>query len=165
MARGKKKVFVEQAPEEKPEVLEVVASTVEIEEEEKVKTVSSGDDMVVIATCLSHGLEFDDVPNGYGGTKKVVFPSINAHLVGKPEGVLVDGGRAVAVRIPRKDWEAIKRMHGREAAFVCNPPCLYEYGTIENFNKDVDGVIKYMKTGLEAEDPAELGVQEVENER
>ena len=145
------------APVKKTEELAVVASNLE---EEK-QTLPESSETVCIACALPLGLKFDDVPNGHGGTKEIVFPGLNQALRGGRGGILVGAGHAVAVTIARKDWEAIKRMHGREDAFVGvngNLPCLIEMDSIAEFNSRKTEIITEMKTGLEAADPKDVGV-------
>lgn len=139
------------------EIAEVAESTVlpEVPEEE------AGDGRVAIACCLTHGLKFSDVPCG-NGTKTIVFPGINSNLRGETSGVLALPGNALCVYLDKKDWEAIKRMHGQEQAFTGvngGMPCIYELkGT---FKEEVrDGVIAEMKTGLEGADPEKMNVTE-----
>ena len=140
------------------ETLEVVESTVrdsQIKGDESSATVA-------IACCLIHGIEFDDIPDGKGGLKSVVFPGINSHLKGAREGILTSGGDALCVNIAKKDWEQIKRLHGKEAVFVGRngrPPCIYEFGTVKAFKSNQD-IIREMRTGHEPIDPKSLGVEE-----
>lgn len=132
---------------------------------EEQKTVKEGADTVCIACALPLGLKFDDVPNGKGGTKTIVFPGLNQALRGEKGGVLLGAGHAVAVTLSRADWEAIKARHGREVAFVGvngNPPCLVEMADVNEFNSRKTEVIADMKTGLEAADPKEVGVQKTD---
>ena len=47
------------------------------------KSTAKTQSTVIIACTLAHGLKFDDVPNGNGGTKTIVFPGVNDSLRGK----------------------------------------------------------------------------------
>ena len=142
----------------KVETLEVVESTVrdsQVKGEESSATVA-------IAVCLTHGIEFDDIPDGQGGFKSVVFPGINSHLKGAREGILTAGGDALCVNIAKKDWEQIQRLHGKEAVFVGRngrPPCIYEFGSVKAFKANQD-IIREMRTGHEPVDPKAMGVEE-----
>lgn len=84
------------------------------------------------AACRS-GLKFDDVDNGNGGAKTVVFPGVNHALRGQAKGVLLGAGNAVLVGVARRDWEDIKRKHGGERAFTAMPPLLWEMRSEKEF--------------------------------
>lgn len=156
MSRRKTTKAVETAP--------VVASNID----EAPASVSESSDNVIIACHLPLGLIFDDVPNGSGGTKSVEFPGLNAALRGNPRGgILLGAGKAVAVSIPRRDWEAIKAMHGKEPVFTGvrgNPPCLIEMQSIEEFNSRRDEIISEMRHGLEPIDPASVKVKTADSD-
>lgn len=148
----------------KSEAAPVVASNFE----DTPAAVSESSDNVIIACHLPLGLVFDDVPNGMGGTKKVEFPGLNASLRGNARGgILLGAGKAVAVSIARKDWEAIKAMHGKEPVFRGvggNPPCLIEMQSIEEFNARRDEIVSEMKHGLEPIDPAAVRVKAADSD-
>lgn len=140
------------------EVAQVVESTIR---DPKMKGEESSA-TVAIAVCLTHGIEFNDIPDGKGGFKTVVFPGINSHLKGLKEGILTSGGDALCINIPKTDWENIKRLHGREIAFVGRngrPPCIYEFGSVKAFKSNQD-IIREMRTGLEPVDPTSVNVEE-----
>ena len=149
-----------QADTKKVEVAEVVESTID---NPKMKGTESRE-TVAIAVCLVHGIEFDDIPDGKGGFKSIVFPGINSHLKGKKEGILTSGGDALCINIAKTDWEHIKRLHGEEAAFNGRngcPPCIYEFGTVKAFKSNHD-LISQMRTGLEPIDPKSVNVVETQ---
>lgn len=137
---------------------EVIASTMDVEPEADAET----GEKISIAVSLPHGIKFDDVPNGAGGTKTVVFPGVNDALRGKKSGVLALPGNAVCVQILKRDWEAIKAMHGREIAFVGRNgrmPCIYPVGDVKGF-KSARSEIEEMRHGLEPIEPVQAGVEE-----
>lgn len=141
MARAKKN----QNTEDK--ALKVLESTAD--EPVKKARGSSGGDMVYIACGMPLGIKFDDVDNGNGGYKTVEFPGINHSLRGKAKaGVLLGSGNAVCVAIARKDWECIKRKHGRERAFTALPPLLMEMKSESEFRARRDEIAE-MKTGVD----------------
>ena len=107
------------------EVAQVVESTIK---DPKMKGEESSA-TVAIAVCLIHGIEFDDIPDGKGGYKSIVFPGINSHLKGLKEGILTSGGDALCINIPKSDWEHIKRLYGSMGQFKSYnglPPCIME---------------------------------------
>lgn len=130
--------------------------------EEITEEVRGGEETVTVASHLPFALKFDDVPSG-NGTKTVIIPSVNDHLRGNPNGgILLGKGKAIAFTLPKKDWEAIKRMHGKEAAFTGvggNLPCLIEMRDKEEFKARQDE-IREMVSGLEPQDPNALQVEE-----
>lgn len=138
--------------------LGIVADTAE-QETTKVSDVS-GDEVIYIACGMPLGIKFDDVDNGNGGTKVVKFPGVNHALKGKKKGILLGAGNAVLVAIARKDWEDIKRKHGRERAFTANPPLLWEMKSEKEFKARRDEIAE-MRTGVEPVDPASVGVEKV----
>ena len=115
-----------------------------------VPVVSTGDDMITIACRLPLGIAFDDVPNGTGGFKTIIFPSVNE--CAKHGGVLVDAGKAVAIQIAKKDWENILHNHGREIAFTGRdgyPPCIVPMKDMNEFRSRQTEIIADMAHGLE----------------
>ena len=158
MAATKRKTQVKAKIEE----AEVIASTMD---EEPEQTESQGE-MISIACCLPFGLKFTDIPDSKGGTKTVIFPGINKALKGKADGILALPGNAVCVTIPKKDWEAVLKIHGREMAFTGRNggmPCIWPVGDVKGF-KSSKSEIKEMKTGLEPIDPTSVGVKEAKQE-
>lgn len=138
--------------------LGIIADTSE-KEAEKVSA-ASGDEVVYVACGMPLGIKFDDVDNGNGGTKVVKFPGVNHTLRGAKKGVLLGAGNAVLVSLSRKDWEDIKRKHGKERAFTALPPLLWEMKNEKDFKARRDEIAD-MKTGVEPIDPASVGVEEV----
>lgn len=138
--------------------LGIIADTSE-KEAEKVSA-ASGDEVVYVACGMPLGIKFDDVDNGIGGTKVVKFPGVNHALRGAKKGVLLGAGNAVLVSLSRKDWEDIKRKHGKERAFTALPPLLWEMKNEKDFKARRDEIAD-MKTGVEPIDPASVGVEEV----
>ena len=138
--------------------LGIIADTSE-KEAEKVSA-ASGDEVVYVSCGMPLGIKFDDVDNGIGGTKVVKFPGVNHALRGAKKGVLLGAGNAVLVSLSRKDWEDIKRKHGKERAFTALPPLLWEMKNEKDFKARRDEIAD-MKTGVEPIDPASVGVEEV----
>lgn len=139
------------------EEVQVVASTLENETESAVEGGT-----IAIACCLPFGLRFDDIPDGKGGTKVVTLPGLNEGLRGKREGVLALPGNAVCVQLPKQDWEALLKTHGREVAFTGRDgrmPCVYPVGDVKGF-KSARSEIAEMKHGLEPIAPDVVGVTE-----
>ena len=106
----------------KPASTDIVGGT--LHRGEKTESVSS--DYTFIACGLMNGIKFDDVDNGNGGTKVIEFDGINHDLRGKAEGILLPTGNAVIKRVLKKDWEDIKKKHGRERIFTAVPALLFE---------------------------------------
>ena len=130
-------------PVEKPEII-----VDNIEKDAPV--VSQGAETITIACHLPFAIAFDDVPNGNGGTKTIVFPSVND--VTRNGGILVGMGKAVAVTIAKKDWDNIVAMHGKEIAFTGrngNPPCLIPMKDANEFKARQTEIIAEMVHGLE----------------
>lgn len=138
--------------------LSIVADTAEKEVEKA--SGASGEDIIYIACGMPLGIIFDDVDNGNGGTKTVEFPGVNHALRGKKKGILLGPGNAVLVSVARKDWEDIKRKHGKERAFTAMPPLLWEMKSEKDFKARRDEIAE-MKTGVEPVDPKSVGVEEV----
>lgn len=127
--------------------------------EEPAKVVSGSPDEIIYVACgLPLGIKFDDVDNGNGGVKTVVFPGVNHALKGKHKGVLLGPGNAVLVAVSKRDWEDIKRKHGRERAFTRMPPLLMEMKSEKEFKARRDEVAE-MRTGVEPVNPDTLGVE------
>lgn len=140
----------------------VVGST--FEETEKTKSAAKTEETVTLAVSLPHGLKFDDVPCGDGGTKTIVFPGLNDSLRFKTEGILLGKGNAVAFRIDKTDWENILRMHGKEAAFVGvngGLPCIVAMKDENEFKARTDE-LKEIDHGVNPIDPSRVGVQETQ---
>ncbi len=149
MARPRKIV----APAQTVEKPEIIADNVA----KPVPVVSSGEENILIACHLAHGIAFDDVPDGKGGTKTIVFPSIN-QAAGNG-GILVGTGKAVAIQISKRDWENIKRMHGREIAFTGRnggAPCIVPMKDQNEFRARQNEIISEMQSGLEPLTETEL---------
>ncbi len=130
------------------------------------KSAAKTQSTVIIACTLAHGLKFDDVPNGNGGTKTIVFPGVNDSLRGKRDGILLGKGNSVAFQIDKEDWENIKRMHGQEAVFTGvngGLPCLMEMKSVQEF-RDREDELKEASHGLNPIDPESVNVEEVKNE-
>lgn len=139
-------------------VLNVIDSTAD-ELEKKAKGSGKSSNRVYVACGLMLGIKFNDVDNGNGGLKTVVFPGINSHLRGKESGILTGDGNAVLVSLDREDWECIKRKHGKERIFTAVPPLLMEVKNRDEFNERKDE-IKEMATGTAPVDPKNEKVQE-----
>lgn len=155
MARNKNNTTP--AADESP--IQVEASSLEGNEETGKE--DSGD-MISIAVSLPFGMIFDDIPNGRGGKKKIALPGMNDHLKGLRSGVLALPGNALCVRLPKADWEALKRLHGKEIAFTGrngSVPCIFEVGDKAGF-KAAQSEIAEITHGLEALDPKDAGVEE-----
>ena len=138
-----------------PKKLQIITDTTE----EPVKNVSgNAEEMIYIACGLPLGIKFDDVANGNGGVKTVTFPGVNHALRGKSKGVLLGPGNAVLVSVAKKDWEDIKRKHGRERAFTRMPPLLMEMKSEKEFKARRDEIAE-MRSGVEPVDPLKCGVE------
>lgn len=136
--------------------LNVVTSTQE--EKKRSSRRSSANNVVYIACALPISLKFDDVDDGHGGFKSVIFPSVNDHLRGKRHGILLDAGNSVLVSIAKEDWECIKRKHGTERIFISQPPKLWEFKSEADYRAAKDETAE-MKTGLEPVTPESAGVK------
>lgn len=136
-----------------------IISTAEIDADAKVaKGGKSSNNIIYIASSLALGIKFDDVPNGNGGTKTVVIPGVN-HALRGTNGILLGPGNAVLVPIEKDDWEAIKKMHGREKMFVSVPPLVREFKSESDFKAARDE-IRDVVNGCEPIDPnKEQGIQ------
>lgn len=139
---------------------DVVGSTLDTERAEE----KTGSNVVTLAVCLRCGHKFTDVPNGQGGTKTVYLAGIDDTLRGKMTAILAPAGNCVFQTIAREDWEAIKRMHGRERMFLGmngHAPCVFEVeGTASTAKKDYKDEIATMATGFEPLDTAAEHVTE-----
>ena len=132
--------------------------------EEPAKNVSGNTEETVYIACgMPLGIKFDDVDNGNGGTKTVTFPGVNHALRGKAKGILLGAGNAVLVAIAKKDWEDIKRKHGRERAFTRMPPLLMEMKNEKEFKARRDEIAE-MRTGVEPVNPEKQGVEPAKEE-
>lgn len=119
---------------------------------------STGSEMVYIACGMPLGIKFDDVDNGNGGFKTVAFPGVNHALRGKSKGILLGAGNAVCVAVSKRDWEDIKRKHGKERAFTGMPPLLMEMKSEKEFKARRDEIAE-MRTGVEPVNPESQGVE------
>ncbi len=129
--------------------------------QEDVKNVSkSAGNKVYIACGMPLGIKFDDVDNGNGGFKTVVFPGINHALTGKSAGILLGSGNAVLVAIDANDWVDIKRKHGRERCFTSVPPLLMEVKNEAEFKARKKEDIAEMRTGVDPVKPEDEKVEE-----
>lgn len=118
--------------------------------EKEAPVISQSADTITIACHLPFALAFDDVPNGAGGTKTIVFPSVND--VHRNGGILVEAGKAVAVTVSKADWDAILSMHGGEVVFTGKnglPPCLIPMKDAAEFRARQNEIISEMAHGLE----------------
>lgn len=129
------------------------------EQENKNVSGGTGNTQICIACGLPLGIKFDDVDNGNGGYKTIVFPGINHALVGKASGILLGSGNAVLVTIDANDWEDIKRKHGKERAFTSVPPLLMVVKDKEEFNARKKEDISEMKTGVDPVKPEDEKVE------
>lgn len=129
-----------------------IISTADIDADAKLsKSGKPSNNIIYIASSLPLGIKFDDVPNGNGGTKVVIIPGVN-HALRGTNGILLGPGNAVLVSVDKDDWEAIKRMHGREKMFTSVPPLLREFKSESDFKAARDE-IKDVVNGCEPVDP------------
>ena len=136
----------------------VVGST--FTEEKAVDTSTS--EMISIAVSLPYDLRFDDIPQDGGGTKSITLPSINSNLRGSRTPILALAGNALCVNMPKKDWEALLAIHGREPVFTGvngRMPCVYPVGDKAGF-LSAESEIKSMRSGLEPIEPKDVDVVE-----
>lgn len=119
----------------------------------------------IIACHLPFDIRFDDIPDGKGGFKSITLTGLNSNLRGKASGILqVDG--SLAQSLLKKDWEAILKIHGREAVFTGvngHIPCIVEVGSKANFLAR-ESELREQRHGLEPIDPKKVGVQETPKE-
>lgn len=119
----------------------------------------------VVACHLPFDIRFDDIPDGKGGFKSITLTGLNSALRGKSSGILqVDG--SLAQSLLKKDWEAILKIHGREAVFTGvngQIPCIIEVGNKANFLAR-ESELREQRHGLEPIDPKKVGVQETPKE-
>lgn len=151
--------------------LESVAETPRQTEQSTAKaTVSKGrsddsEEKVYVSCALSNGIKFDDVDNGHGGVETVVIPGHNHGLRGQQGAILDATGHASLFPITRRQWESIKKKHGRERPFTSNPPLLREWGSVADFNsKTAQDEIRASRTGVEPRRPEDLGVEKAKAE-
>ena len=144
------------AARKKDTTLEIITETAE---EQPVKTASAGSDMTFVACALPLGIIYDDVDNGAGGFKTVTFPGVNHALAGKKTGILLGKGNAVLVSIAKKDWEDIKKKHGRERYFVNVPAQLFEVEGGESEFKSRRDEISEIDNGVNPVDPKSTGTE------
>lgn len=143
------------------ETAQVVGSTME-----QAPQVEESGETIAIACSLPFGLRFTDIPNGKGGTKTVVLPGVNQALKGKKSGTLALPGNAICVTLPKADWEALVRIHGKEVAFTGRNgamPCIWPVGDLKGFHA-AESEIAEMKHGLEPINPEAVGVKETKGD-
>lgn len=132
--------------------------------DEKVADASSGE-LISLAVSLPYDLRFDDIPAKGGGTKSITLPSINSSQKGSNHPILISGGNALHVQIPKDDWEALLAVHGRETVFTGKDggiPCVYPVGDKAGFIA-AESEIKEMRSGLEPISPEQVNVTEKTN--
>lgn len=151
--------------------LESVAETPRQTEQETAGAAASkgrgtdGGEKVYVSCALSNGIKFDDVDNGQGGVETVVIPGHNHRLRGQQGAILDATGHASLFPITRRQWESIKKKHGRERPFTSNPPLLREWGSVADFNsKAAQDEIRASRTGVEPRRPEDLGVEKAKAE-
>lgn len=119
----------------------------------------------MIACHLPFDIRFDDIPDGKGGKKSITLQGLNCALRGKASGILTIEGSLAQVLLKR-DWEAILRIHGREAVFTGvngGIPCIVEVGNKANF-KARESELREQRHGLEPIEPKKAGVVETPKE-
>lgn len=145
-----------------PTVGQVVGSTAE--GNATATAAASGADVATLRVSLRQPHRFDDIPDGRGGTRSVELPSLDGALRGKAGGILTPEGNAVFFQLPRKDWEAVRAMHGQEQMFLPwngHPPCVAEVGSLADAKAGAYAdEIAATVTGRGPQDPAALGVAE-----
>ena len=129
----------------------VVGSTAE---DRKDKSDLIGADVVTLCVSLRNGHIFSDIPDGKGGFKKIRLAGLDDHLRGSKGGILTDKGNAVYQQMPRSDWEALYKLHGKERMFNSwqgMPPCVFEVKNVAEAkkSKDIQDQIKETETGLD----------------
>ena len=144
------------AARKKENTAEIITETAE---EQPVKTASAGSDMTFVACALPLGITYEDVDNGAGGFKTVTFPGINHALAGKKTGSLLGKGNAVLVSVAKKDWEDIKKKHGRERYFVNVPAQLFEIEGGEAEFKSRKDEISEIDNGVNPVEPKSTGTE------
>lgn len=127
------------------------------------ETITAGRGDIALAVSLPNGIIFNDVPKAGGGFKTIKLPGLNDSLRGQSNGLLVDGGQALCVRLPLADWEALKAIHGKSELFTGvdgYPPVIREFADGNAFESAKrGGEFADVKTGLEGADPEALGVK------
>lgn len=136
--------------------LAVVTSTQQ--EKKRTSRRSAGEGMISIACALPFALKFDDVDDGKGGLKTVIFPGVNDDLRGKKHGILLGSGNSVLVNIPKSDWDSIVAKHGKEKVFNTYPPKLWPFNSEADYRAASDEVAE-MRTGVEPVSPQSQGVE------
>lgn len=134
------------------------------ERQEKAEKLS-GSNVVTLRVSLRRGYAMDDIPDGNGGTKRIILPALDSALKGQRQGILTPDGNALFIQMPKSDWEAVKKIHGRERMFNSykgNPPCIAEVS--DTSSQTVKDEIKSVKTGYAPQNPSDLGVEEVTGE-
>ena len=144
------------AARKKENTAEIITETAE---EQPVKAASAGSDMTFVACALPLGITYDDVDNGAGGFKTITFPSVNHALAGKKTGILLGKGNAVLVSVAKKDWEDIKKKHGRERYFTNIPAQLFEVEGGESEFKSRWDEISEIDNGVNPVDPKSTGTE------
>ena len=145
MARPKKTAETDQN-------INVVGSTIE-DRKEKSEDLH-GADVVTLCVSLRNGHVFDDIPDGKGGFKKITLAGLDDHLRGTKGGILADKGNAVYQQMPRADWEALYKLHGKERMFNSwngFPPCVFEVKNVAEAkkSKEIQDQIKASQTGID----------------
>jgi len=127
----------------------------------------TGANVVTLRVSLRHPHKFDDIPSA-DGTKTVILPALDDALKGKSQGILTPDGNAIFFQLPREDWEAIKKMHGKEQMFHSwhgFPPVVAEVESVTAaksgaYKDDIEATV----TGLAPQDPLKVGVVEAKAE-
>ena len=144
------------AARKKENTVEIITETAE---ELPVMPAPAGSDMTFVACALPLGITYDDVDNGNGGFKTVTFPGVNHARAGKKTCILLGKGNAVLVSIAKKDWEDIKKKHGRERYFVNVPAQLFEVEGGEAEVKSRRDESSEIDNGVNPVDPKSTGTE------
>ena len=144
------------AARKKDTTAEIITETAE---EQPVKTASAGSDMTFVACALPLGITYDDVDNGAGGFKTVTLPGSTHARAGEKTGILLGKGNGVLGSLAKKDWEDIKKKHGRERYFTNVPAQLFEIEGGESEFKSRRDEISEIDNGVNPVDPKSTGTE------
>lgn len=138
----------------------VVGSTMEKPASEAL----SGADVVTLRVSLRSRVCFDAIPDGKGGTKKIVLPSLDDSIRGVKNGILTPDGNAIFFQLPRADWENLVKLYGEQRMFKSYkglPPCVAEITSLADAKKGAyRDEIEATQTGFAPVDPSAVNVEE-----